>query len=559
MSKSNQNKEKVIIAGLHLGHDCSFSILEDGKPIKHIELERIIRQKQPMGDPFQLLTEHYPEFKKINHFVALNDSPDTDHTMHQKYPYAYKMMKKISSSNGGDVHYVDHHQSHAANAFYSSNFDKSLIITMDAGGWDILHDVNGEPTPVAITMSVWMGEGKKINPLQYVPELHYNIGSTWNLLTKEVFGLEIGFPKGSQVGSVMAMASFGNPHKYLHHLETIAFTPKSRWNNYPDKGRALMQLVASGRENEKEQFDIAASLQKYTEDFVFQLINQLLEDESIRKKGEKINLCLAGGVALNCVMVGKMFDVFKDKLEDIYVCPVPYDAGLSIGSSQYIWHHVMENDRIKWVDNFTPYLGSEYSEDEILQALDKYSEVLEYRKADVDEILEMMSNGKIISLFHGGSESGRRALGNRSIVADPRNPDMKDIINHKVKHRQWYRPFAPSILKECVKDWFEHDVDSPYMDKAIKFLPGKEKQVPAVNHYDNTARLQSVSKNNNPLYYEFIKKWYDLSGVPIVLNTSFNDREPIVETPEDGLKCFLNTQIDHIYFLKYGVLVTKVE
>ena len=169
-----------------------------------------------------------------------------------------------------------------------------------------------------------------------------------------------------------------------------------------------------------------------------------------------------------------------------------------------------------------------------------------------------MINKQIISVFGGGSESGRRALGNRSILADPRHAETKDIVNEKVKHRQWFRPFAPSILRDHVKDWFVHDVDSPYMSIALKFKEGMGEKVPAVLHHDYTARLQTVSKEDNEWYYNFIDKFREKTGVPIVLNTSFNDREPIVETPEHGLDCFLRTNIDYLYFRDYGILVSKV-
>ena len=168
-----------------------------------------------------------------------------------------------------------------------------------------------------------------------------------------------------------------------------------------------------------------------------------------------------------------------------------------------------------------------------------------------------MINKKIISVFGGGSESGRRALGNRSILADPRSPDTKDIINEKVKHRQWFRPFAPSVLRDDVDEWFEIDVDSPYMTTVIKFKEDKRDKVPAVVHFDGSARLQTVTEDDNEWYYNFIKKFKEKTGVPIVLNTSFNDREPIVETPAHAIDCFLRTNIDYLYFRDYGILVSK--
>ena len=534
----------MLIAGLHTGgHDSAFCILEDGKPIIHVELERIIRQKQPMGDSFQLLMDYYPEFKKIKYFTEIYHAEKN--LLENKYPYAYNVIKDIVKNNGGDFYYIDHHKSHAANAFFSSNFDDALVVTIDGGGWD--HTPDGVLAPT--TFTAWAGEGNKINPITMAPESLFNIGETWNSITSQVFGLNIGWPHGSQVGSVMAMASFGNPDTYMDHLKAINFKHPSYWDE--EVYHFFKDLVHRGWENEKEQFDIAASLQKYTEEFVFNMINQLLQQTKKRK------ICLSGGVALNCVMIGKMHTEFQDLIDDIYICPVPYDAGLAIGSSQYLYHNMLDHDRVKWKNNFTPYLGPDYSKKQILDTIERYEGLLNNENVELDRVLKMLDQGKIISLFHGRSESGRRALGNRSIIADPRNPDMKDIINEKVKHRQWYRPFAPSILKEHVKDWFVKDVNSPYMGKAIKFKEGKEKEVPAVNHYDNTARLQTVTKEDNELYYNLIKRWHEISGVPIVLNTSFNDREPIVETPEDAIKCYLNTNIDHVYFLEHGILLSK--
>ena len=163
----------------------------------------------------------------------------------------------------------------------------------------------------------------------------------------------------------------------------------------------------------------------------------------------------------------------------------------------------------------------------------------------------------MFQIFGGGSESGRRALGNRSILADPRNPGMKDMINEKVKHRQWFRPFAPSILEEHAGDWFDDYMESPYMSLVLNFKKEKQKLVPAVVHKDGTARLQTVKKNDNPWYHSFLEKWRDASGVPIILNTSFNDREPICETPAHAIDCFSRTEIDYLYFYDHGILVSK--
>ena len=174
-----------------------------------------------------------------------------------------------------------------------------------------------------------------------------------------------------------------------------------------------------------------------------------------------------------------------------------------------------------------------------------------------EDVIELICNQNIVCVFGGGSESGRRALGNRSILADPRNKNMKDIINEKVKHRQWFRPFAPSILREEVKNWFEKDIDSPYMSFVLDFKKEMKDKVPAVVHLDGTGRLQTVTKNDNEWYHGFISKFKEKTGVPIVLNTSFNDREPIVETPEHAINCFLRTDIDYLYFREPKILLKK--
>jgi len=180
------------------------------------------------------------------------------------------------------------------------------------------------------------------------------------------------------------------------------------------------------------------------------------------------------------------------------------------------------------------------------------------RNINDDYVIDLLTkDDNVISVFGGGSESGRRALGNRSILADPRSPNMKDIINEKVKHRQWYRPFAPSILREDVKDWFTKDIDSPYMSFVLHYKEEVKDRVPAVVHLDGSGRLQTVTEKDNKWYYNFIKKFKKKTGVPMLLNTSFNDREPIVETPEHAINCFLKTDIDYLYFYEFGILINK--
>ena len=267
------------------------------------------------------------------------------------------------------------------------------------------------------------------------------------------------------------------------------------------------------------------------------------------------NLCLSGGVILNSVFTGKLWEFFP-QLKNIYVTPTPHDGGLCIGAAQYVWHNVLDNPRNFWKGSFTPYLGETYSEVEVAEAIVSSGLSVE-NDVKLDKIVDLLEQQKIISVFSKGSESGRRALGNRSILADPRSTDMKDKVNEKVKHRQWFRPFAPSILREEVSNWFVRDVDSPYMSFCIKLKEKAIKKVPAINHFDNTARLQTVTEDSNENYFNLLSKWFERTGCPILLNTSFNDREPICETPEHAVNCYNGTDIDYLYFSDYEILVHK--
>tara|TARA_R100001082_G_scaffold102365_1_gene72404 strand:- start:344 stop:1417 length:1074 start_codon:yes stop_codon:yes gene_type:complete len=354
----------------------------------------------------------------------------------------------------------------------------------------------------------------------------------------------------------MAMAAMGDRQRFRKWIDLIENSHGQSAPGYffvDHFYKFLNETVLNGideKEVEQTKFDIAAGLQQWTEDVIKVLVKEGLS------KHLSHNLCLSGGVSLNCVAITKIYDWFPE-IKNIYTPPVPYDAGLPIGAAQYIYHHELENPRVKWDDNSPTYLGEIYGTESVESAIEKVKDKIVIEKCDDDKVVDLLDEQNIISVFGGGSESGRRALGNRSILADPRSPDMKDMINEKVKHRQWFRPFAPSMLREEVKNWFERDIDSPYMSFCLKFKEDMKDKVPAVLHFDGTARLQTVSEKDNKWYHGFISKWFKKSGVPILLNTSFNDREPIVETPEHAVNCYLGTNIDYLYFYDYGILVSK--
>tara|TARA_R100000278_G_scaffold123124_1_gene111404 strand:- start:980 stop:2572 length:1593 start_codon:yes stop_codon:yes gene_type:complete len=528
------------IAGLCSGHDCSFAILDNGVPTIHAELERYLRVKEPLGDSLEFLFDTYAEYNEIKHFTHCVDNWNGG--IRNRYPETYNKMQSIVKQNSGIFYEPGHHESHAANAFFSSNFDEALIVTIDGGGRD--YDKNGNV--VITTFTIWKGEGNKIKPIMIIPIEKLNLGVMWQLCTTNIFGLSGGYPKGNQAGSVMAMAVMGDPSEHYEYFKT--YGGNIQHTNFDF---ARLQKLAS--ESEEQRFNIAAAMQKVTEDIVRSIILKYA------KQYPSKNLCLAGGVVLNSVMSGKMFDWFKDIYEDIYMCPVPYDAGLAIGSAQWVWHQELDNPRITWDKNASPYLGELYDRQAILSAIENFNDKVTAHDTDDTGVLVKLNDQKIVSVFSGGSESGRRALGNRSILADPRSPLMKDLINEKVKHRQWYRPFAPAILREDVTNWFVRDIESPYMGFVIKFKPEVIDKVPAVVHHDGSGRLQTVRETDNKWFHGFLKQWKDMTQVPILLNTSFNDREPIVETPEDAIKCFLKTDIDYLYFCDEGILLEKNE
>ena len=539
------------ILGFQNGHDVAYCVLENGIPVIHEELERHLRLKEPKGDGLQYAVDQLKDINDIQHFIMGNKSGwngKSSDTLKDYYGskenLSFQQMSKAIHDNEGGYHETGHHQAHAANAFYTSPYDEALIITIDGGGYEFIPGTE-ETQMIDTAFTVWQGKDTQINPVKVYPNDTINIGSAWSMYTKKIFGLSAGYPKGHQAGTVMAMACVGNKEKYYKDfLEAFKQGGGKEGTKLLSNCKYYKQIADK---SEQDAFDIAAGLQYATELIIHDKLSYYIN------KYKPTNLCLSGGVILNSVVMGKLFNWFN--IKNIFIDPVPYDAGLAIGAARYAYHHILENPRVNTATNQSPYLGISYDEKSVHQAINRKD--CNIQQVTDDDVLELLNKQNIISVFHGGAESGRRALGNRSILADPRSPDMKDLINEKVKHRQWYRPFAPSILREDVKDWFEKDVDSPYMSFVIPFREEVKDKIPAVVHLDGTGRLQTVTKESNEWYYNFIKKWKNKTGVPILLNTSFNDREPIVETPEHAVNCFLKTNIDYLFFSDYNILINK--
>ena len=561
--------ENEYIAGVWSGHDCSYFIMDhEGQPVVHNELERFNREKEPSGNSIEFMKNNFGtldrpivsnwmyDFNRIKYLATTYPfyADKLYHGADAASPVQAREILNIVKSNGGELFTIGHHQAHAVNAFYSSNLAEAKIVTIDGGGIE-------DPSGKTCSLSVWEGEDTTTTCLHSFNTHTLNIGAVWTRVTRYVFGLQSGWPTGHQAGTVMAMAALGDPQKYYkdfyrmlseHHLQA-SYKPHDQprgANVGTDPEHPYLnkyKLIAD--KSDQDKYDLAASFQTATEFFLKEIFSKYVIEADTK------NLCLSGGVILNSVFAGKLWDFFP-QLKNIYVTPTPHDGGLCIGAAQYVWHEVLDKPRVFWKDCFTPYLGDTYDTRAVRGALDKTDLKIKEQVA-LDDIVDLLADQKIVSVFHGGSESGRRALGNRSILADPRTKAMKDMVNEKVKHRQWFRPFAPSILREEVSNWFEKDVDSPYMSFCIKLKKEARKKVPAVNHFDNTARLQTVTENSNPTYYSLLSKWFKKTGCPILLNTSFNDREPICETPEHAIDCFMGTNIDYLYFADYQILVSK--
>ena len=533
------------VVGIYNWHDGGYAVMEDGKIVEHIEFERYTRIKESGGDSLQ----YFKDCFLSKHNLSLSD---VDYWVSPCPSYNLK-----DSDITFDVDYYSHHLCHAAHAYYSSPFDDAHIFTIDAEGM--------EDDGRAISTGVYNANGLKITKIGDIDKNQFSLGTLWGRAARMIFKLSSGYPRGSQAGTVMAMAALGDPSKYYDDFRRMATEDYSKVAFQPEgyvKGRYVppeedvihpylnkYRLIA---EDEAERYNLAASLQKVTEDCIYEIMSQVI-GTSEQISG---NVCLAGGVSLNSLSTGKIKSWFGDNVDNIFIPPVPGDGGHAIGACQYYWHHVLENKKIN--EFFSPYLGENYLSSDIEDALLKREDELEItRNVSLDACADLLVDNKIVAVFQGRSESGKRALGNRSILANPISPEMKEMINEKVKHRQSFRLFAPSVLEEHAGEWFEGFFPSPYMAFVFPFRKSMLGKVPAVEHFDGTARVQSVNKNQNPIYYELILSFYERTGVPILLNTSFNDREPICETPDDSINCFLGTEIDFLYFVDENILVRK--
>ncbi|RJQ30839.1 MAG: carbamoyl transferase [Actinobacteria bacterium] len=538
-------------------HDTSAALVQNGEVVAFVEEERFLRKKHTYEYPvnsikYCLNTGGLKDINELDYvcfsyiptldlrrgFIDFLKRPYTilrfggqvmfDHQLNQK-------IKQIRSKHGykGKIALVGHHRAHAASSFLLSDFSESAIFSIDRGG-DYISTMMG------------VGRGNDIKVIREIKNPH-SLGSVYTCITKY-----LGFTPNSGEGKVMGLAPYGRPTYYEDFKDLVFFDNGNFQVNlsyftYHYKGgygasNKFLKKFGPPRQKESQMSehyeDIAWALQKITEDCAVHLCNWLYEQTKLD------NLCIAGGIGLNSVMNAQI--LMNTPFKDVFIQAAANDAGGAVGSAIYMWNKL--NQPKKHIALNHVYLGPEYSEGEIEEALGAFH----VKKSKVEnvtkEAAKKIADGKIVGWFQGRMEAGPRALGNRSILADPRDPKMKDIINARVKFREGFRPFAPSVLQEYAAEYFEPYYPEHFMLMVLPIKEEKREVIPSVNHVDNTGRIQTVSKDINPLYWDLINEFYKLTKVPVVLNTSFNVRgEPIVCTPKEAINCFIKADIDYLF------------
>lgn len=571
----------MIILGINAFHaDASACVVRDGQLIAAAEEERFTRVKHWAGCPIQAieycLLEAKVSLSDIDH-IAVNRDPQA----HLIDKALYTFLKRLNWSvvrdrlrNAGKVHdikaaiceakgiktdalkaqlhHVEHHQAHLGSAFFVSGYEEAAVASIDGFG-DF------------VSTMVAQGKGTNLTVLQSLLFPH-SLGLFYLALTQY-----LGFPCYGDEYKVMGLAAYGEPEYldafrkmvrlknkgrfelnldyFLHHSAGVSMT----WDGgtpsidcvYSDE---LLALLGPARTKEEpvtqRHMNVAASVQAMYEEAAFHVLNDLYDRTQLR------SLCLAGGCALNSVANGKLSD--RTPFERLYVPPIAGDAGGAVGAAYVVWHQTMGQrrsfvmDRADW--------GPEFSDQDIQAELDRQRERLtesqwEIRQCAGEEQLcrdtaEMIAAGHIVGWFQGRMELGARALGQRSILADPRRHDMKDILNRRIKRRESFRPFAPSVLEEEVGQYYDKAHPSPFMTVTYQVKPDKRAVIPAPTHVDGSGRVQTVNASTQPLYARLLRAFEQRTGVPVLLNTSFNEQEPIVCTPREAIDCLLRTQMD---------------
>ena len=560
-------------------HDSAAAILKDGYVIAAVEEERFSRKKFDDGFPnmaidwclqeagirseqidsvafydkpvlkFERLLDNYIAVAPRGLYSFLDIIPRWIH----KRLWIKDDIKKHLKGFQGEIIFPEHHMSHAAHAFYTSPFEECAILTIDGvGEWTTTSFGTAQNNSIKLTHDVrWP----------------HSVG-----LFYSAFTYFLGFKVNEGEYKLMGLSAYGKPKYYdlimkelidvkddgsIHlNMKYFAFTYDKVMTN--DKFSELFGIPPRWKNKKTEQihYDIAASAQKVLEDVILKMANY------IHKKTQMKNLSFAGGVALNGVA---NYNLLKNgPFENVHIPPSPGDAGSAVGCAQYLYYVHNKNKRTvqqnsERIKN-NVYVGPSFSNDVIKSFLEENNINYEYlqREQLLQNTAKLISDGNVVGWYQGKMEWGPRALGNRSILADPRDAKMKDILNEKIKHRESFRPFAPSILEEYVSEYFDIDITSPYM---LFVAPVKKpEKIPAVTHVDGTGRLQTVSKDTNPLYYDLINRFYAITGVPVIVNTSMNVMgEPIVTTPEEAFRMWARTEMDSLVLGNYLISENAME
>lgn len=549
------------------GHDAAAAIIRDGEMIGFVEEERFLRRKHVLDFPINAMRWCCEEAgispNELDHVVYywnpyLGLGGRFGHIMryfpssiglirsrNDKFFPMLKIKKTVRQQLGlndkrTQVHFAEHHVLHAASTFLTSPFEKAAIMSIDAAGeW----------------CCTWLGYGEGLD-LKCLKKINFphSLGLVYGGLTEY-----LGFLFASGEGKVMGLAPYGDPSRYIDEFRKIIVCTEDggyridlSYFEYHLKGRPhwvsqkFIDIFGPARANDGEitqhYKDIAAALQLRIEEVCFHMADWLAEQTKLPV------VCLAGGVCLNSVMNGHLLE--RGPFHDVWVQPAANDAGTSIGGCYWLWNNQLRNTRSYVMEH--AYLGPSYDNEEMQHALVR-SGLRARRVYDAPaRAAQMLAEEKIVGWFRGRMECGPRALGNRSILSNPCRAEMKDILNARVKFRESFRPFAPSVPEERCGDYFTADHPSPYMILVYDVREEMKSKIPAITHVDGTARVQTVSKRHNPKYHELIERFGDITGVYCVLNTSYNIRgEPIVNTPEEAIECYVKTGMDALFLGDY--------
>lgn len=564
----------MIILGINAYHgDSSACIVVDGRLVAAIEEERIRRLKHWAGFPSEAirfcLEQAGARPQDLDH-VAIGRDPSAH--LQDKVLFALRRRPSFAAirdrlANMGKVrdlqatlagaldvdprglrakfHNVEHHRAHMASSFFLSPFERAACMTIDGFG-DFVSTMFGR------------GQGTELEVDDWVSFPH-SLGLFYTACTQY-----IGFPHYGDEYKVMGLAPYGEPvfldefrkilrlkrdgkfeldlEFFLHHSKGI----EMQWEDglpelaavFSDEWvRRFGPARKKGEPMEQRHRDLARSAQAMAEELYFHALSHLAE-----RTGEE-SLCLAGGCAYNSVANGKIFE--RTPFRELHIHPAAGDAGTAVGSAFWVWHRVLDRPRDFRLEH--AYWGPGYSDAEVKSFLDSRGASYEWIEDEAElcrRTVERIAAGDVVGWFQGRSEWGPRALGNRSIVVDPRRAEMKDVLNERIKRRENFRPFAPSILEERSGEYFEQSYPVPYMLQVYKIRPAMRERIPAVTHVDGTGRLQTVSRESNPMYHRLIATFGEKTGVPVILNTSFNENEPVVNHPSQALDCFERTRMD---------------